>query len=184
MASTFAPGEVRRTPTADDRAGRNAIYGIVGGSDFDGDGTSDLVVWRPSDGVWYVAHLLQWLFLFSSPSGGASKGGGIPVGGSDFDGDGTSDLVVWRPSDGVWYVAHLLQWLFLFSSPSGGAWEGTSLWGTLISMVTGPLTWWSGGLVTGSGTWPTSSSGFSSFPHLRVGHRRRHPCGGLRCAGL
>jgi Matrixin len=53
MASTFAPGEVRRTLTADDRAGRNAIYGIGGGSDVDRDGIADLVVWRPSDGGWY-----------------------------------------------------------------------------------------------------------------------------------
>ena len=126
MASTFAPGEVRRTPTTDDRAGRNAIYGIVEGSDFDGDGTSDLVVWRPSDGVWYV---------LTSSSGFSSSftlrwgiGGDIPIGGSDFDGDGTSDLVVWRPSDGVWYVLTSSSG-FSSASPASGASEETSLWG-------------------------------------------------------
>jgi matrixin len=102
MASTLAKGEVRRALTADDRAGRNAIYGIGGGSDVDRDGTADLVVWRPSDGGWYV---LTSSSNFTAPffrQWGLS--GDIPVGGSDVDRDGITDLVVWRPSDGGWYV--------------------------------------------------------------------------------
>jgi hypothetical protein len=74
---------VNRTPTAD----------------FDGDGRTDLSVFRPSDGNWWV---------MSSADGtvgvrhfGANGDKIVP---GDYDGDGRIDLGVFRPSDRNWYV--------------------------------------------------------------------------------
>ena len=55
---------------------------------------SDLAVWRPSSGNWYVQGGATIQF-------GASTD--IPAPG-DFDGDGKTDTVVFRPSTGIWHV--------------------------------------------------------------------------------
>ncbi|MEO6393954.1 MAG: VCBS repeat-containing protein [Pyrinomonadaceae bacterium] len=66
--------------------------------DYDGDGITEIAMFRPSNGNWYrlagngstvVTHF--------------GVTGDIPTPG-DFDGDGKTDLTVFRPSNGAWYT--------------------------------------------------------------------------------
>lgn len=66
--------------------------------DFDGDGTSDSAVFRPSTGVWF--RLNSGSNTIDQEQFGLN--GDIPVDG-DFDGDSRADLAVFRPSNGEWY---------------------------------------------------------------------------------
>lgn len=69
-------------------------------SDFDGDGKSDVSVWRNSDGNWY------WINSSDSTVSAFHFGssGDIIVPG-DFDGDGKADFAVFRPSLGTWFIS-------------------------------------------------------------------------------
>ncbi|MCY7376996.1 MAG: carboxypeptidase regulatory-like domain-containing protein [Pyrinomonadaceae bacterium] len=71
--------------------------------DFDGDGKTDLSVFRPSDNPnepdFYVQNSAN--NSFSSTAWGSV--GDVPV-NADYDGDGKTDYAVFRPSSGIWFV--------------------------------------------------------------------------------
>ena len=64
-------------------------------ADFDGNGTTDLSLFRASNGRWLVRNVLNTVFGVSTD---------IPV-PADFTGDGRADLAVFRPSTGQWFVS-------------------------------------------------------------------------------
>lgn len=73
----------------------------TGRLDYDGDGKTDLAVWRPGTG--------QWVIRNSSDGSTRTQAWGLgslndqPVPG-DYDGDGKTDLAVFRGNDSTWYI--------------------------------------------------------------------------------
>jgi hypothetical protein len=67
-------------------------------ADFDGDGRTDISVFRPSMGTWY---LQQSTAGFAATGFGLSTDRIVPA---DFDRDGKTDIAVYRPSTGAWFI--------------------------------------------------------------------------------
>ena len=68
-------------------------------ADFDGDGKTDVSVFRPGTGQWFISGSLGP--TFSVYEFGAAEDILTP---GDFDGDGKTDLAVFRPGNSTWYV--------------------------------------------------------------------------------
>ncbi len=89
--------------------------------DFDGDGMSDLSVYWPEGGTWYIRY-----------SGGGSReqnwgwSESVPVPG-DYDGDGITDLSVYWPADVTnnWYVLQSSDSQLKFGHPVDWGWGAT-----------------------------------------------------------
>ncbi len=93
----------------EDESGEIYVTGLTSGTvekivrarssaDFDGDLRTDIAVFRPSTGVWYISQSSNSTYRIQ----GFGLDGDIPT-SEDFDGDSISDIGVFRPSTGVWY---------------------------------------------------------------------------------
>ncbi|HMZ17765.1 MAG TPA: FG-GAP-like repeat-containing protein, partial [Blastocatellia bacterium] len=71
--------------------------------DFDGDGKSDLAVWRGSTTYWILTKSSSNTVQNTAWGASFAPYYDIPTPG-DFDGDGKTDFAVWRPSEGNWYI--------------------------------------------------------------------------------
>lgn len=71
-------------------------------TDFDGDGTSEIAVFRGGAGLWAIRNLTR---LYLGTSGDQTVPG-------DYDGDGTSEIGVFRDNAGMWAVRNLTRVYF------------------------------------------------------------------------
>ena len=103
---------------ANDRAWTSPIFFfpderlIIASGDYDGDGTSDLAVFRGSSGLWAVRGITRVYF------GSADD---LPVPG-DYNGDRRADIGIFRGSSGLWAVRGITR--AYFGSSSDGAVPG------------------------------------------------------------
>jgi len=97
--------------------------------DFDGDGRSDIAVFHPALGNWFVEYSSRTNFPFAEPLGNADA---VPVPG-DYDGDGRTDLAVYIRPEGVWRILlsgqsenplRIQQWGWKDAAPVPGDYDG------------------------------------------------------------
>lgn len=69
--------------------------------DYDGDGTADIAVYRPSTGIWWVLLSSANYTAHAAYAWGLSTDTPVPA---DYDGDGKTDVAVYRASTGVWWI--------------------------------------------------------------------------------
>ena len=88
--------------------------------DYDGDGTSDIAIFRSISGLWAVRGITRTYF---------GRGGDLPVPG-DYDGDGLSDVGIFRDATGLWALRNLSRIYFGASSdrPVPGDYDGDGVW--------------------------------------------------------
>jgi hypothetical protein len=81
--------------------------------DFDGDAKTDISIFRPNAGEW-------WINRSSSNQTAAAQFGqsADKITPGDFTGDGKTDIAFWRPDTGVWFVLRSENGSF-FSFPFG-----------------------------------------------------------------
>jgi uncharacterized delta-60 repeat protein len=94
--------------------GDNNAISMPAPFDFDGDGKTDVSIFRPSVG--------QWWYGKSSDGGhgaavfGTSSDVIVPA---DYTGDGRTDMAFWRPSSGEWFILRSEDFSF-YAFPFGG----------------------------------------------------------------
>lgn len=106
-------------------------------SDYVGNFETDLAVFRPGNGTWYIAKdkTTAATDYIAVPWG---TSGDIPA-PADFDGDGKSDIAVFRPSTGVWYIRsssdnspRFVQWGSNGDKPVAGDYDGDGFYDVAV----------------------------------------------------
>jgi hypothetical protein len=82
-------------------------------ADFDGDNRTDISIFRPSVGEWWINRSATST-TFAAQFGQSTD----KIAPADLTGDGKVDIVVWRPSNGSWFVLRSENFSF-FSFPFG-----------------------------------------------------------------
>jgi len=75
---------------------------VIQSGDYNGDGLTDIAIFRPSSGLWAVRGLGRSYF---------GTDGDCPASG-DYDGDGITDIAIYRPSSGLWAVKDITRVYF------------------------------------------------------------------------
>ena len=88
--------------------------------DYNGDGTSDIAVFREEAGLWAVRGITRAYF------GGADD---IPVPG-DYNGDGTTEIGIFRSETGLWAIRGVTRWYYGSGEdlPLAGDYDGDGTW--------------------------------------------------------
>ena len=85
----------------------------LGRLDFDGDGKTDIGIYRPSNGEWWLNRSATSQTVAAQFGVSTDK-----VVSGDYTGDGKTDIAFWRPSSGFWFVLRSEDGSF-FSFPFG-----------------------------------------------------------------
>ena len=77
-------------------------------SDFDGDGKTELAVFRPSIGGWFIRNSSESYAIATASFYQWGLPGDVPI-AADFDADGKTELAVFRPATGEWFIRYSAQ---------------------------------------------------------------------------
>ena len=88
--------------------------------DYNGDGTSDIAIFRETSGLWAIRGISRIYF-------GSSVDETVP---GDYDGDGTTDIGIFRSSSGLWAIRNVTRTYFGASvdAPVPGDYNGDGSW--------------------------------------------------------
>ncbi len=89
-------------------------------TDFNGDGTSDIAIFRRSSGLWAVRGMTRAYF-------GGSDDYAVP---GDYNGDGTTEIGIFRPASGLWAIRGVTRVYFGggFDMHHPGDYDGDGTW--------------------------------------------------------